>query len=492
MIPKKESLILADKLVIYNNFATINDCQGRLFVELQVYPTPRITWDFEILGTQECQFPRIDVNLEQCFFAGYSLRVENLRITNNFFGTGKKNASGNASRVFWGDLDVPAHTFHFCLTNTKFQQKCLAQYTLQETINERRFTNDEYDNVLCRQRDVGKFIETPLNSIWSVRLEIGEEALQWLNPKQENIGIGIRLTGMGKLFQPQCANFPDSLTSLTITEAQERIGNLCQLLSYANGGFIAPIFIEAERYNPEGQENPIIQTISALTMTDYQVTSLEQLGNSWLMMQSDLRSFVSCYSSFEKMLAKPFWKDTFYFVLVQYFQAIRGGNWELAASATGAALERLSYVILVKDQTDTMTKVNFENLFSSDRKLRDPANQKLGSKTKVTETRLRLLLERIGLPADDTQEVKNFLDVRNDALHPKFSGMSQNQRWQLICRGIQWIDEVLLWRLGYNGKYLDRITFAAMVFPISGSTPITSPSLEIMPRYNLSSRDRNW
>jgi len=26
MIPKKESLILADKLVIYNNFAKINDC----------------------------------------------------------------------------------------------------------------------------------------------------------------------------------------------------------------------------------------------------------------------------------------------------------------------------------------------------------------------------------------------------------------------------------------------------------------------------------
>lgn len=489
MIPKKESLILADKLVIYNNFAKINDCEGRLLVELQVYPAPRITWDFEILGTQVCQFPIIGVNLEQCFFAGYSLRVENLSVTNNFLGIGKTNASGNASRVFFGDLDVPAHTFHFCLTNTKFQEKCLAQYSLQETINEKRFTNDEYDNSLRRLRNVGKFIETSLNSIWSVRLEIWEESLQWL--KQQNGSIGTRLTCMGELFQPQRSeesdNFPDLLANITVSEAQEILRNLCQLLSYANGGFIAPIFIEAERYNPEGQEIPRIQAISALTRTDYQVTSIEQLGNSWLTMQSDLKSFISCFSSFEKMLAQPFWKDTFYFVLVQYFQAIRGGNWELAASATGAALERLSHAILVEDQTDPMIKVDFENLFSSDRRLRDPANQRLGSGTKVTETRLRLLLERIGLTTDDTQEVKNFLDVRNDAVHPKVSGMIQNQRWQLILRGIQWIDEVLLWRLGYHGKYINRIAYAAMIFD---STP--SPTLEITPRYDLSSRDPNW
>jgi len=50
MLPKKENLILTDKLVIYNNFAKINDCEGRLLAELQIYPTPRIIWDFEILG----------------------------------------------------------------------------------------------------------------------------------------------------------------------------------------------------------------------------------------------------------------------------------------------------------------------------------------------------------------------------------------------------------------------------------------------------------
>lgn len=498
MIPKKESLILADKLVIYNNFAKINDCEGRLLVELQVYPTPRITWDFEILGTQVCQFPIIGLNLEQCFFVGYSLKVENLSVNNNFFGIGKTNASGNASKVFFGDSDVPAHTFHFCLTNTKFQEKCLAQYSLQATINERRFTNDEYDNALRKRRDVGKFIETPLNSIWNVRLEIWEESLQWL--KQQNGSIGTRLTCMGELFQPQRTeesdNFPDLLANITVSEAQEILGNLCQLLSYANGGFIAPIFIEAERYNPEGQEIPRIQAISALTRTDYQVTSIEQLGNSWLTMQSDLKSFISCFSSFEKMLVQPFWKDTFYFILVQYFQAIRGGNWELAASATGAALERLSHAILVEDETDPTKKANCELLYDITQTNQARTTWNLGrgnqqENISITGKRLRLLLERIGLTSsrgyNDMQDVQTFLDVRNDAVHPKVGGMTLDRRWRSIFQGIQWIDEVLLWRLGYDGKYLNRIAYAAMIFD---STP--SPTLEITPRYDLSSRDLNW
>jgi hypothetical protein len=123
------------------------------------------------------------------------------------------------------------------------------------------------------------------------------------------------LTGLGTIYQPKRAeaadDFPDSLTSLTITEM---IGNPCRLLSYANGGFVAPIFIESEKYNPKGQEIPRIQTVSALTRTDYQVTSLEQLGSSWLTELSNLKAFVSCFSNFEKMLTQPFWKDTFYFI----------------------------------------------------------------------------------------------------------------------------------------------------------------------------------
>jgi len=90
------------------------------------------------------------------------------------------------------------------------------------------------------------------------------------------------------------------------------------------------------------------------------------------------------------------------------------------------------------------------------------------------------------------QDVQTFLDVRNDAVHPKVGGMTLDRRWRSIFQGIQWIDEVLLWRLGYDGKYLDRITSAAIRFPVAGSTPITLSTLEITPRYDVSSRDPNW
>jgi hypothetical protein len=343
---KKEELILADKLVIYNNFAKIEDCEGRLLVELQIYPTPRIVWDFEILRDQQCDFPAIYENLSQNSFIGNSLRVEALSVLKGNMGG---SASGNASKVIFGDPEDQAHTFYFCITSTKFQEKCIFQDIYEATVCEKRFPREENDNDPGFSRAVGRFIEIPLNPIWNTKLEIMEDSLKWLNKEQGNIGT--RLTGIGTIYQPKRAkaadDFPASLTSLTITEAQEMIGNLCRLLSYANGGFVAPIYIESEKYNPEGQEIPKIQTVSALARTDYQVTSLEQLGESWLMLGSDLTAFVSCFNNFEKMLAQPFWKKTFYFVLIQYFQAIRYGNWEIAAIATGAALERLSHAILV-------------------------------------------------------------------------------------------------------------------------------------------------
>ena len=454
MIPEKENFILANKLVIYNNFAEINEWTGRLFAELQVYPIPRILWDFEILGENVNQFGNFftDTNeqgLLKDFFLGYFLEVELLKLGEIHFGVDiSSKATGSAFRCYLDDPQAEAHTFYFCLTNTRFQRVF-------------------HCNVLEENCEGGIIEEIPLNSIWAVRLEIDKKACKWLDIRKDNIGV--HLTGLGTLSQlkvnDEMQDFPKSLTTFTIIEAQEILENLCLLLSYANGGFVAPIFIEGEKYNKyeledidlENQNFIGTETTSKLISTGYQFTSLEQLGESWLTEDSNLENFISCFSNFEKMLDKPFWKDTFYFVLVQYFQAISSKNWELAASATGAALERLSHAILVEDETDPMRRVDFENLFSRDRRLRDSANQRLGRGTNVTATRLRLLLERIGLNTDETQEVRNFLDVRNDSVHSRVSGMIQNQRWQLIRRGIQWIDEVLLWRLGYEGKYLDRI-----------------------------------
>jgi len=230
MIPKKESLILADKLVIYNNFAKNEDCEGRLLIELQIYPTPRIVWDFEIWHEQECDFPTIYENLSKNSFIGNSVRVEALSVLKGNMGG---SASGSATKVIFGDPKDPAHTFRFCLTNTKFLEQSIVQDIFVQTVCEKRITGDDNNNAQHSRRTVGRFIEIPLNLIWSVRLEIFEESLNWLNSKQGNIGT--YLTCIGELYQSKRSeasdNFPASLIAINIIEAQEILRNLCQLLS---------------------------------------------------------------------------------------------------------------------------------------------------------------------------------------------------------------------------------------------------------------------
>ena len=66
--------------------------------------------------------------------------------------------------------------------------------------------------------------------------------------------------------------------------------------------------------------------------------------------------------------------------------------------------------------------------------------------------RLSCLLERVGLTQDqDADAIQSFLDVRNDSVHPRVSSMTIDQHSQLIGKAIQWVDEILLWRIGYNG-----------------------------------------
>jgi hypothetical protein len=160
--------------------------------------------------------------------------------------------------------------------------------------------------------------------------------------------------------------------------------------------------------------------------------------------------------------------------------------WQVMASAAGAALERLSYTILVEDETNAAIKAKCELLFDIGQSNAARKGWNLGrnpgqEEISVTGKRLRLLLERIGLTKsrgyNDIDDVPSFLEVRNDAVHPRVGSMTIEQRWKLINQAIQWIDEVLLWRIGYRGKYLDRIQQRG-----NSTTP----------RYDLTLRDSSW
>lgn len=306
----------------------------------------------------------------------------------------------------------------------------------------------------------GRYIDLSLDDTWNVRLEVRHDALTWLDSQNRNIGTFI--TALGELYQPiYKADQPETfaqLQSVTLAEALERLNYLAMLFSYLNGGFTAPLYVEGRQYTENREE--LVQTTSVVIQA-HPITSLDRLGSSWNTTNSDLTAYVVCLSTFERMMQHQFWQDTFDFFLIKYFQAIQNYSWQVAASEIGSVLQRLSYTILFEEEPDARRRKEMEEL---------------SLKAGITR-----LLERIGVNQqrghNDTNDIPAFIHVRNDSVHPIVRRMTLADRWRSIRQAIQWTDEVMLWRLGYSGCYLDRRQ---------------RWQTSIQPRYDLNSRSPNW
>jgi hypothetical protein len=180
-----------------------------------------------------------------------------------------------------------------------------------------------------------------------------------------------------------------------------------------------------------------------------------------------------------------YWEETLYSVLTWYEQAMQDKAWQIIANALGTLLETLSYIILVLDESNPVTKAEHDLLFQQkankkDREKRWNTGNKPGQERSPTELRLKVVLKRIGLTSqrghNDVNDVHEFYGIRNDATHPTATGQGQNRRDELLNQARMWVDEILLWRLGYNGIYTNRCQ----------NQDLTGP------RYDLSSRDPNW
>jgi hypothetical protein len=275
-----------------------------------------------------------------------------------------------------------------------------------------------------------------LDCTWSLELETLEEALLWLEPLRNNVGS--YLTTTGRLCHPG-ADTPQSQQSdasagITLEGARDLLVTLSRLFSFANGGYVGPLYLEG--INVEASE----ARGSGLVLA-FRTTPLEQVGPSWVAIDTDLSQYLSCYSSLARMLISPSWSETFDLVLMWYFQAIQpwdgqygGKPWPVVASAVGAALERLSVAVVVGE-------FNERGLCDRDRMAR--------------------LLDILGISTErgfpDECYIDPLMGIRNDATHPRpTSNLSVSERNAVLSRGIQWIEETLLWMLGYRGKYVDR------------------------------------
>lgn len=454
-----------------------NGNRGRLLAELQISPALRINWDFEILGETNGNLP-FPLNPNQNFtIQGHGFKIDKPHMDNWRAAWGPLTAiSGSAGQVLYNSDEFEAHDFTFYLPNARFQQATSNQIKLNKKIYEGK------QEVSLGSH--GRKVDVRLDNFWSISLETTKDNLDWLNFQNSNLGY--KITTIGKLYQHNFT-FNDLetfkiLKPLKFTDAIRKIHNLAGILSFANSGWIGPIFIEGEIYT-ENPKSPV--EFVCATAINYRTTPLEQLGSSWINVQTDLAQYLSCLPNLEKMFQKPFWEQVFGELVTTYLQAAKGnqpGN--VTAMMVGAALEKLGYAILVKDESDPALKAKHKLLFSIGSKAK--AKWRLGKgagqeNITVTSKRTTLLLEKIGLTKArghiDIDEVPKFDKIRNDATHPISGTTTSDERSRLMTLGLMWIEEVLLWRLGYDGQYTDRRSEWAQ-----GTAP----------RYDLSLRKSDW
>ena len=249
------------------------------------------------------------------------------------------------------------------------------------------------------------------------------------------------------------------------------------MLSYVNGGYVKSIYAIAKKFANVETDRIIIEDVASLAEAPL-IVPQEELGQGCIRYfgMKDLLDFVKCFPSFQQMLQTPHWREKWIVLLERYFQAIprpsgRRRNFlsPVVANALGTLLENLARSVLVDDDpSPAQRKKAFD-----DRKL--ASNQGYNG---LGEYRIDTLLQRIGI-SSDKNFVTKFIRIRNNATHaePKPTNLTEIEEWEVMQKAIQWVDEVVLWRLGYEGQYRER-----SLYSIQG----------IQPRYDLSRRDSSW
>jgi hypothetical protein len=467
---------LQDDIPLYNNLARYKDHQGRLSAHLMIFPSPEVKWDYEVLGDEVKQKGQIHTEVPMSPLQGYQFVISKPLPTmdSHDFVTPKEGLSGLAFHAIFGDPEFKAHAFRFYLPNTRFQVTNLLGQQLITKVHKL----EEED---LGQESGGRILEAKCDDTWHVSIRASEASLAWLEDRNNNIGTKITAIGYLHSNMGRDVKFVDYPT-LTIKEAQNYIDILSFLFSFLNGGYVGPLLIEGLYHRSSASEN--ISEPNAIVLAP-RTTPLELTGNSWCTIDSDLPAYLACFPTLKKMLSQPPWDETFGLILSWYFQAIQpemrlgGKMWQIVANALGTALERLGYTILVLEEEDPDQRGKNELLFSLDTK---KAKKVWGLADMSTSVRrLQLLLERIGLSLDkgfwDVNEVKNFIDIRNESTHPKKGSVDRRHIRHILDQATQWVYEVILWRLGYTGNYLIR----------------TAPGRQSIPhRYNLGARNPLW
>jgi hypothetical protein len=455
-----KDILLKNELNIYNNRAKSGESVGRLSVVYNIYPAPAIFWEFET-ESKEIDLPNYDgegklVSPFECTYFDlgdpFLYPIDELE-THLSLG---RRMTGSATRAIVGDQTITGKSFTFFLPNAKFQHAGMLGKNFR--VKEITYKKSKETNEFSGSFREG-YLEASIGSGVNLKVYTPVESIEWLKKPRS---IGTYLTTTGELV---------SENDMSINDAVDLLDDVAFLLSFANGGSTAPLLVKMHQRDYKS-EYPSVYTAFA-------VDPIEHIAGTWLDTQSDIEDLLKCFPTFQKMLQSDYWKENYWLITMWYFQAIQpagiqhgGKYYPVVANALGAALEKLASIILVDE-------------------MKILSNREFNDKNKMHfENKIRKLLELIGItmigPKYDTHDPKRgaqdaiwwFKELRNDATHPK-----NNRNWTyeevnvILGNAIQWVEEVLLWRLGYAGGYSDRSR---------NNKFITSP------RYDLNTRDSSW
>jgi len=424
----------------FNNIGNLGNLEGRLTVLLTISPTPRLNWEFEAArGEYTHDSLSLDSPPNQLTSwneANPQFILENPRFT--FRGEPRRLSRGYAEQAFYGDIDADAHYFEFYLLNTDFLRNALGGELVGNLANVLRILKCES-------------FKAEIGNNWSVELTTDQKALDWLNPKAQNRGSMVTLKI--RLFQTQQSSKRiQDLLVMSLADPRKIISDLCLMLSYANGGYIKSVYTIAQKFSSNEINSTSIENVASLAEAPI-ISPQEELGGSFIRYFgiTDLLVFIQCFPAFQKMLQTPHWQEKWIVILEWYFQATlkpsgrrRNALIPVVANALGTLLENLARIILVTE--GSLSNKRFKNL--------------------SLKERIEHLHIRIGLSVD-TSVIENFVKIRNNSTHAKSNPIPLNeiQQREVVLKAVQWVDEVILWRLGYSG---------------------------INPRYDLSLRDSSW
>jgi hypothetical protein len=299
MHPKLIELVMQQEAELYNNIVDVEGCVGRLLVKLKIYPAPVITWDYEALGEDACR-----PDSDPISFRGTGFTIGEAHTTQRSYvhlPTEPRKAAmkGVTTRATYGAPDEQFHSFQFYLPNATFHEVNLVGQGQIEELIRASADGDSWD---VGHGTAGRFITVELEHGWKIHLETKKLALDWLGSQDS---IGTLITTVGRLYYPRDESNAESNTpTMSMNEALEHLDLLSGLLSFANGGYLGPLYVESMRWDGDDF------SVAAVALAN-RTTPIQLIGPSWLTRDSDLRAFLECLPTLRRMLAVSPWDEVF-------------------------------------------------------------------------------------------------------------------------------------------------------------------------------------